>query len=143
MSSLSIEDILGGAKLLGAHVKSGMDLFEVGRRGVPKKALLNLAARINISLKVIAGLVHVTERTIQRKKDGDLLSEPVSEHVLQLAEVFARGDEVFRSEEDLKLWLDTPHRGFGGKKPMELLSSRFGAQMVLDELGRIEHGVLA
>ena len=141
MSSQAIEDLLGGEKLLGIKVKSDMDLYEAGRRGIPKKALLNLAERINLSLAAVAALVHVTERTIQRKKDGDLLSKPVSEQVLQLAEVFSRGGEVFRSEEEFKVWLDTPARSLDGKRPLELLSSRFGAQMVLDELGRIEYGV--
>lgn len=34
-------------------------------------------------------------------------------------------------------------KGVGNKKPADLLSSRYGAQMVLIELGRIEHGVIS
>jgi putative toxin-antitoxin system antitoxin component (TIGR02293 family) len=141
MSSPSVEDLLGGAKLLGFTINSNLDLFEAGRRGIPKKALLHLAERLNLSLKVLAELVHVTERTLQRKRDQEVLSKPVSEQALQLAEVYARGEEVFGAEEKLNSWLRQPNLALGGHPPLELLSSRFGAEMVLDELGRIEHGV--
>jgi putative toxin-antitoxin system antitoxin component (TIGR02293 family) len=143
MSSRSVEDLLGGAEYLGFTIKSNMDLFKAGQKGIPKKALLNLAARLNLSLKLTAELVHITERTIQRKKDRDLLSKPVSEQALQLAEVFSRGEEVFSSGEKMNAWLRSPNKALGTHAPLELLSSRFGAEMVLDELGRIEHGIVS
>ena len=31
----------------------------------------------------------------------------------------------------------------GNRTPASLLGSRFGAELVLDELGRIEHGVVS
>jgi putative toxin-antitoxin system antitoxin component (TIGR02293 family) len=143
MSSHAVEDLLGGAEFLGFTIHSNLDLFEAGRKGIPKKALVNLAARLGLSLKLMAELVHVTERTIQRKKDRDLMSQPVSEQALQLAEVYARGEEVFGGEEKMNLWLRQPNRALGGHTPLEILSSRFGAEMALDELGRIEHGVVS
>ncbi len=138
-----IEDALGGARDLGFTIRSHLDLIEAGRRGIPKKSLLRLAARLDLSLKLMAGLVQVAERTIQRKKDDDRLSTPVSEQALQLAEVYARGRETFGSDEKLNAWLRLPHRAFDGRAPLELLSSRFGAEMVLDELGRIEQGLVS
>jgi len=139
----SVEDLLGGAGFLGFTITSNLDLFEAGRKGIPKKALLNLAARLGLSLKVIAELVGITERTVQRKKDSDRLSRPVSEQALQLAEVYARGGVAFASDDKLNAWLRLPNRALGGRAPLELLSSRFGAEMVLDELGRIERGVVS
>jgi len=32
---------------------------------------------------------------------------------------------------------------FGNKKPKEFLDTSLGIRMILDELGRIEHGILA
>ncbi|MFX0194763.1 MAG: antitoxin Xre/MbcA/ParS toxin-binding domain-containing protein, partial [Candidatus Hodarchaeota archaeon] len=40
-------------------------------------------------------------------------------------------------------WMDHPNRALADKTPLSLLNSRFGAEMLLDELGRIEHGVFA
>ena len=40
-------------------------------------------------------------------------------------------------------WIDQPSTALGGQSPKSLLSSRFGIDMVLDELTRIEHGAAA
>jgi len=36
-----------------------------------------------------------------------------------------------------------PSRALAQQRPMSLLRSRFGAEMLLKELGRIEHGVVS
>ncbi len=143
MSSLSIEYLLGGSELLGHRIESEIDLYELGREGIPKKALVNLAANMGLSLRAMARILHVAERTLQRKKEGDLLAEAVSEHVIQVAEVYSRGCEVLGDAERFRVWLNTASAAFGNRTPIELLSSRYGALMVLDELGRMEHGIVA
>ena len=138
MKTLLIENLFGGYKVLGHKIDTEMDLYEIGKKGISKEALINFSKSINMSIKSLTSILNVTERTLQRKKDVDL-----SEQILQLAEVYSRGEEVFTSMEDFKMWLDIPNRTLGNKKPIDLLSSRYGAQMVLDELGRIEHGVIS
>ena len=39
--------------------------------------------------------------------------------------------------------MNTENIALGGKRPIELLPSRYGAQMVLDVIGRIEYGVFS
>ena len=143
MEAMTIEGLLGGAEMIGRALDSEMDLYELGKAGVPKGSLLYLAERINVSMRAISRILHVTERTIQRKKDQDRLSAALSEQVIQIAEVYARGNEVFDSDDRFQAWINTASRALGNERPIELLSSRYGAQMVLDELGRIEHGVFA
>ncbi|MDA3951269.1 MAG: DUF2384 domain-containing protein [Spirochaeta sp.] len=143
MSTEMIERLLGGTELIGRQIHSDMDLYELGKIGIPKRSLLYLVGSINVPMRVISQILHVTERTIQRKKDQDRLNEAVSEQIIQIAEVYSRGSEVFDSAEDFQSWVNTGNRALGNRKPIELLSSRYGAQMVLDELGRIEHGIFA
>lgn len=143
MSRYTIEGLLGGSEVIGRPIHSDMDLYELGKTGVPKRSLLHLAGRINVPMRVISQLLHVTERTIQRKKDQDRLTQAVSEQIIQIAEIYTRGNEVFDSEEEFQAWVNTANRALGNRTPLELLSSRYGAHMVLDELGRIEHGVFA
>ena len=50
--------------------------------------------------------------------------------------------QVFENRENLIAWLNLPNQTLAGRTPMELFVSRFGAEMVLDELARIEHGGL-
>jgi putative toxin-antitoxin system antitoxin component (TIGR02293 family) len=143
MSDTAIERLLGGSVIIGHAIRSEMDLYELSRSGLPKKALLSLIANLNISIRSMALLLNITERTIQRKKDTELLDVTTSEQLLQIAEVFSRGTEVFGSTEDFQTWVNSENKALGNKKPMEFLCSRFGAQMVLDILGRIEHGIVA
>ncbi len=143
MSSLSIEYLLGGSEVLGHRIESEVDLYELGREGIPKKALVHLAANMELSMRAMARILHVAERTLQRKKEDDLLAEAISEHVIQVAEVYARGSEVLGNAERFRIWLNAANVALGNRTPIELLSSRYGALMVLDELGRMEHGIVA
>ena len=143
MSCASIEGLLGGSKVLGHKIQTEMDLYELGKEGIPKKSLIDLCKNINMSVRSLSVVLHVTERTLQRKKDPDLLNGMISEHIIQIAEVYSRGNEVFDSIEYFQIWINAVNKSLGSRKPIELLSSRYGAQMVLDELGRIEHGVFS
>jgi len=143
MTLAAVADALGGEKALGHRLATPLDLVEVGRRGVPRKTLTELAAHLDLSLRELAELLPVAERTLQRYKPEQHLSPVVSEHVLQLAEVVSRCREVFDDRHRFNTWLRQPSAALGGVEPLELLSSRYGIGIVLDELGRIEHGIPA
>jgi putative toxin-antitoxin system antitoxin component (TIGR02293 family) len=120
-----------------------MDMIELSDKGVTKDALLRLATYLNLSLSQIATLLPITERTIQRYSRKQRFNRVVSEQVLQIAEVAARGAEVFGDREKLLSWMNTPSTALGNRAPASLLGSRFGTEMVLDELGRVEHGIIS
>ena len=143
MTLAAVADALGGEKALRHRLATQLDLVAIGRRGVPRKALGELAARLDLSFRELAQLLPVTERTLRRYKPQQHLSPVVSEHVLQLAEVVSRGREVFGDGPGFNAWLRQPSAALGGGDPMVLLSSRYGIGIVLDELGRIEHGIPA
>ena len=141
MSEAMIEKLLGGTKVIGHSLKTEMDLYETSRIGLPKMAFLHLVANLNVSMRSMTRLLNVAERTIQRKGDHDLLDISTSEQILQIAEVFSRGNDVFESSENFQKWMNSENLSLGGKRPIDLLPSRYGAQMILDVIGRIEHGV--
>ncbi len=58
-------------------------------------------------------------------------------------ELYNRGIEMFGSLKEFEQWQDTVLLPFGNKKPKEFLSTADGITMILDELGRIQHGILA
>ena len=141
MQLAQVGKILGGEKILGKKLVNKMDLVELGSRGVTKKAVSNLAEYLSLSSKQVADLLPVTERTLQRYSPGQHFNRAVSEQVVHIAEVVAKGVEVFKAKNKLLLWLKTPHKAFSGSTPFSLLASRFGTELVLEELGRIEFGV--
>ncbi|MEE9465533.1 MAG: antitoxin Xre/MbcA/ParS toxin-binding domain-containing protein, partial [Candidatus Neomarinimicrobiota bacterium] len=98
---------------------------------------------LSLSMKEMARLLPVTERTLQRYGAQQHLSAAVSEQALQIAQVVATGSELFEDREKFLAWLSMPAVPLGGEKPLALLRSRFGIELVLDELGRIAHGIPA
>ena len=143
MSLAGIVEILGGEKVLRQRIHSRLDLIALSRKGVPKKALVQLAHFLSCTVHEIAVLLPVTERTLQRYTPQQPLNQVVSEHILQLAEVAAKGVDVFADKAAFVAWLHHPNTALANHTPLSLLSSRFGAEMVLDELGRLEHGIVA
>jgi putative toxin-antitoxin system antitoxin component (TIGR02293 family) len=143
MQLSNIERVLGGEKVLRMRIQRRQDLIALGYRGVTKGALLNLAKFLSFPIDQMAELLPVSGRTIQRYSRSQHFNRAVSEQILQIAEVVAKGVEVFEDRERFLAWMQQSNVALGNKTPRSLLSSRFGTQMVLDELGRIEHGVLS
>jgi putative toxin-antitoxin system antitoxin component (TIGR02293 family) len=143
MELSGVAEVLGGEKVLRKKIQNRMDLVELSKKGVTKNALRHLAKFLSFTMSQMAALLPVTERTIQRYAPRKHFNRVVSEQILQIAEVAAKGAEVFEDKDKFLAWMDHPNRGLGDKKPLGLLNSRFGAEMVLDELGRIEHGVFS
>jgi putative toxin-antitoxin system antitoxin component (TIGR02293 family) len=138
-----IETVLGGEKTLHMRIRKRQDLITLSNHGVTKTALINLAKCLALTVGQIARLLPVSERTLQRYPPQKHFNAAVSERVLRLAEVAARGAEVFGDKDRFLAWINQPSVPLGGSTPLSLLGSSFGTEMVLDELGRIEHGVLS
>lgn len=143
MNYVQVEEILGGEKVLGRNIRSIDDFIELGRHGIRKTAVRNLANYMSLTWRDMAGLLPIHERTLQRYAARKLMSQIVSEQVLQLAEVAAFGMEVFGNPDNFRAWLSLPCAALGDRKPIDLLNSRFGIELVTDELGRIAHGIPA
>lgn len=143
MRTKQITQMLGGTKSLGGAIRGRNDLIALSRRGVKKAALIALAQRLDLSMTQMAGLLPATERTIQRAAMSTLMSPPVSEQALHIAQAAARGEEVLGGRAAFLEWLNEPNQALGRRAPIELLNTRFGVEAVLDELGRIEHGIIS
>lgn len=116
-------------------------LLQLARKGVSKKSVTNLSKIGELPLKTLASLLPVTERTLQRYTDEDRLSPDVSEHIILITKVLFRAEEVLGSMSKARQWLKTPSVALGNEPPLSFLDTVFGAQLVMDELGRVESGV--
>jgi putative toxin-antitoxin system antitoxin component (TIGR02293 family) len=140
MTTVPITQPLGykGEKL---QARDAFDLFYLSEKGITKRDLTRLAKFMDLSLKEMADLLPITYRTVQRYAPQDRFNPHVSEQILQISQVAARGLEVFSEKELFVEWLRTPIQALGHEKPIDFLSSRFGCEIILTILGRIEHGV--
>jgi len=141
IATIAVEEFLGGTTVTGQKIESEMDLYELSAAGLPKRALTTLSAKLGLPLRAMVKFLHIGERTIQRKREQDLLDLATSEQVLQIAVVYATGAELFGSIAAFQLWMAADNMALGGKKPLDLLPSRYGARLILDILGRIDTGV--
>ncbi len=140
MSEEEFENIIREAAIT-YKTENDLSLVERARKGISKKTLLNISETSGLSLKELSTLLPVSLRTIQRYKDDERLEPNISEKALLIAEVLGRGIDVISSVEMLQHWLHTTSIALGNRTPISLLDTSFGARMVTDLLGRIEHGV--
>lgn len=141
MDLSAVSTVLGGQRVLGRKLETEMDLIELSGKGIRRAAVTNLAKHFSLSSKQMAELLPVTERTLQRYAAQQRMSSAVSEQVVDLAQLAARGTEAFGDRERFLIWMNEPCVALGGKTPLSLVTNRFGMRMVLEELMRIEYGV--
>jgi len=141
-----VEALLGGQKVIRHKLETRQDAHEVIRHGLPARALLGLLAKLvvlrpeNVSLEKAIGM---SLRTFQRKKaaPAKVLNREQSGRTLKFAEVLAMAIEVFGSQQDAEEWLQRPAMGLNNQRPIELLETPAGVELVEDFLTRLEYGV--
>ncbi len=115
-------------------------LIPLIKRGLYKKNLMRLADQLSFSLKQMALILHVSERTLRRYRNMQRLSPDISERILKLAQLYTRGIEVLKNRDIFLEWLNSNIIALNDK-PVNLLDTITGIDMVIDVLGRIEYGV--
>ncbi|GMR24383.1 MAG: DUF2384 domain-containing protein [Acidobacteriota bacterium] len=143
MKPTAVLELLGGPKSFPGKFETVLDLVDLGERGLTKASLQELANFLELSTAQMARLLPITERTIQRRSRSARLSRAVSDHLMEIACVAVRGIDTFGNKEKLLTWMQRPNVALGNRKPMDLLASKLGIDLVIDELGRIEHGLVS
>lgn len=131
--------------LLGSNyaISTDFDLLNLARRGVSKKSLVNLAKQISLTIQELAGIMHISERTLQRYTPATLIKTEHAEKAIELARLYQRGTEVFGTMDNFNDWMKTPNYTLNGEAPLSLLDTSIGFELILQTLGRIEYGVFS
>lgn len=117
--------------------------LSVIRGGLPKQSLEALMEVSGLSVYEMANILDTTDRTLRRHDADTLLSREHSERVLEMAQLYNRDQEVFGDMEVFRQWMQSPIPALGAQLPKSFLDTSMGIQMLMTELGRIEHGVFA
>lgn len=121
---------------------SGFSIIEQSRQGVSTKQVNELASMLEISLKEMATILQIAERTLHRFRREGQLDARASERLLLLENLTAHGLLVFDGQTNaLADWLRHPLRELKGQTPKSLLTTISGFDLVGDVLTRIEYGV--
>jgi len=113
------------------------------KKGVPAILFNEIKTNSPFDDEQWSNFLHINIRTLQRYKgEKSHIFKPVqSERIFELAEVISNGYEVFDNSGDFNLWLNTPSPALANEKPIDLLDTSYGKDLVLAELNRIEHGI--
>lgn len=140
-----VASLLGGQQVLRHPLRSQIDAHQMIDKGLPGRALFFLVTHFSSlgqgpSLEKALGM---SWRTYQRRQT-DLekpLSPEQSGRTWKFAEVLARATAVLGSKEAAEEWLECPAMGLDNRRPIELLSTPAGVEMVEDFLRQLEYGV--
>ncbi|MGZ5914556.1 MAG: type II RES/Xre toxin-antitoxin system antitoxin [Hyphomicrobium sp.] len=92
----------------------------------------------------ICKVIGTSERTLDRTgKKARPLSTSVSDRALRLASVTSQAIDVLGSQEAAERWLSSPALGLDGRKPIDLLQSTEGTDLVKTLLTRMDYDVYA
>ena len=125
------------------HAGSPLDIIEAIRKGLKRETVDYVARVLEVNASEMSRFLHVSPRTLHRYKPGEVLSPDTSDHLVQVYRVYMRALDVFNDDKKALRWLKYPSLALGNISPFELLDTSAGVEMVLDELGRIEHGIFA
>ena len=129
---------------LNSKLTDTVELVKLSRKGITISLFEEVVNSCAYTMKEWSKFLHLTERTIQRyKKEKRSFESLHSERIIEIAKLQVKGKEVFGSKLYFEEWMNSKTVALGNIRPVELLDSSFGIDMLMDELGRIEHGVLA
>jgi putative toxin-antitoxin system antitoxin component (TIGR02293 family) len=113
--------------------------------GIPGAAFLYLVDHLSTLQKSpsFERAVGMSLRTMQRRKDSPLkrLSPEQSGRTWKFAEILARTTRMLGSQEEAELWLARPQMGLDGRRPIDLMATPAGIQMLETFICRLEYGV--
>ena len=139
--------MLGGSGVLKHKLSTRLDAHELQLRGLPAAALTHLMASFVLphDPAALGKAIGMSLRTMQRRKSAsnENLSPEQSGRTWKFAEILARATAIFGSREEAEAWLERPAIGLGRRRPIDLLATTTGAEIVETHLGRIEYGVYA
>ena len=103
-----------------------------------------IADTVELTQKEWSDILHISERTLQRyAKDNSAFNFSVIDRILLIEKVIKKGVDVFGNANDFINWLKQEPSSIEGKLHFGFLASFDGTFKILNQLGRIEHGILA
>ncbi len=142
MSEINYENIFKEAGV-AYTASSEADKVRMVRAGVLKDSIDRLSEITSIPVKNLVEILPVSERQFNRYGSNTRLKKDLSEHILIVADVLLKALDIFDNPAQLREWFFTPQVALGSEKPIALLDTSFGAALVTDLLGRLEHGVVS
>lgn len=125
-------------------VTSPYEIHRLIEKGFASAGVIKFLEEVDLlqDKKIAVKVLGISERTLYRRRDKpDTLSPEESGRAWRFAETLTRAEDVFGSTEAAQRWLDTPAIALEGRKPLDLITTPIGHDLVDDLLTRLDYGV--
>jgi uncharacterized protein (DUF2384 family) len=112
--------------------------YQLSAHGISKNYVKEVLLLSKLSIADLIFILPISIDTYKRKR---VFNPPVTEKILEIEEVYRRGIKAFGKS--FHQWMNTENIALGGDAPKSFLNNSFGIRILLDEIGRLEYGVLA
>lgn len=129
------------ARYLKEGERNRLELHHVVLAGIPTAEVAQfLSAFKSIPKRDLLAVLGLSEKTLLKRK-ASTLPPAVSGAALDLGDILRTAVNVLGSIEEAERWLTQPAVAFRGQRPIDLLATRQGTQLVRSQLMCMEHGV--
>jgi putative toxin-antitoxin system antitoxin component (TIGR02293 family) len=139
-----VQKLFGGKQKLGRHVKTRWDAHELLKYGIKGKAFHHFVVKLGrVHRGEFLHTIGMSERTYQRhmKVPAKEIGRDQSGRAWKFAEILMEATAVLGSQEAAEEWLETPALALNRRRPIDLLTTPSGTELVSDLLVRLKYGV--
>lgn len=115
-----------------------LELIKKIRSGIKKSEWKMLIESIGATEKEFE---HILPSSISSMQKKSVYDKATSERIYEISRLFGFGFDVFDTKEDFKGWLMQPLKTLGNKRPIDLLDSSIGFELVEKEILRIHYNI--
>jgi putative toxin-antitoxin system antitoxin component (TIGR02293 family) len=127
---------------LGAETASEFDLARLAEDGLPT-GIVGLMTEQGLTSKEVYSIV-IPERTLKhRKSRKERLSRDESDKAIRAARLLARAQSIFGNHDKALVWMRQAKQRFGGRTPLDLITTEAGGRVVEEMLIQIDEGMFA
>lgn len=140
-----LAELFGGPSMLKHRVSTPIEAHEMILQGIPSRALEKLVSGLTVieAADAFEKALGISERTFQRHKadHSKTLSPDQSSRAWNFARILSKATAVFGTREEAEKWMIEPAMGLNRWRPIDLLATAAGSELVEQFLERIDYGV--
>jgi putative toxin-antitoxin system antitoxin component (TIGR02293 family) len=122
-------------------IEDDYTLIDAAHEGISIGYLDKLLQVSGMQKGLLASLIGIDVKTVDNyRKNAKKFDVLEAELLLKLERLFLFGEEVFEDMKEFREWLGINSISLCNKKPIELLNTSTGVDLVYDELLRIANG---
>jgi len=139
------ESVIGGKEVLGRTLSTPLDAHRAIEDGFPNSAMHALVDGFSIldPSVVVDKALGISTRTLQRSREhpNKKLSIEQSSRLWATAELIETALRVFGNQEAVERWMMQPAIGLDDQRPIDLIATSAGSDVVRTFLNRLDYGV--